>query len=84
MPNAEWRRQVGHGDDDCGDDDEDGIYVEDFDNDSMVDSDDWTESGELDEVTYWWSNGPQAEVRVGMPFEDARDGLLLGVWRYDG
>ena len=66
------------------DDDEDGIYVEDFDNDSMVDSDDWTESGELEEVTYWWSNGPNAEVRVGLPFEDARDGLFLGVWNYNG
>ena len=62
------------------DNDGDGIYVEDFDNDSMVDSDDWTESGEFDEVTYWWSNGPNAEVRVGNPFEDARDGLFLGVW----
>jgi hypothetical protein len=40
------------------DDDGDGIYVEDFDNDSMVDSNDWTESSELEEVTYWWSNGP--------------------------
>tara|TARA_B100000029_G_scaffold516560_1_gene630908 strand:- start:1076 stop:5068 length:3993 start_codon:yes stop_codon:yes gene_type:complete len=66
------------------DDDEDGIYVEDFDNDSMVDSDDWTESSELEEVTYWWSNGPNAEVRVGLPFEDARDGLFLGVWNYNG
>ena len=66
------------------DDDEDGIYVEDFDNDSMVDSDDWTESGELDEVTYWWSNGPNAEVRVGLPFEDARDGLFLGIWNHNG
>ena len=66
------------------DEDEDGIYVEDFDNDSMVDSDDWTESDELEEVTYWWSNGPNAEVRVGLPFEDARDGLFLGVWNYNG
>ena len=30
----------------------------------MVDSSDWTESSELEEVTYWWSNGPNAEVRV--------------------
>ena len=66
------------------DDDADGIYVEDFDNDSMVDSDDWTESSELEEVTYWWENGPNAEVRVGLPFEDARDGLFLGVWNYNG
>ena len=66
------------------DDDGDGIYVEDFDNDSMVDSDDWTESSELEEVTYWWENGPNAEVRVGLPFEDARDGLFLGVWNYNG
>ncbi len=64
--------------------DEDGIYVEDFDNDSMVDSEDWTESSELEEVTYWWSNGPNAEVRVGNPFEDARDGLFLGVWNHNG
>jgi subtilisin family serine protease len=66
------------------DDDGDGIYVEDFDNDSMVDSDDWTESSELDEVSYWWSNGPNAEVRVGNPFEDARDGIFLGVWNHNG
>ena len=66
------------------DDDGDGIYVEDFDNDSMVDSEDWTESSELEEVTYWGSNGPNAEVRVGNPFEDARDGIFLGVWNYNG
>ena len=66
------------------DDDGDGVYVEDFDNDSMVDSDDWTEGSELDEVTYWWDNGPNAEVRVGLPFEDARDGIFLGVWNYNG
>ena len=66
------------------DDDGDGIYVEDFDNDSMVDSDDWTESSELDEVSYWWSNGPNAEVRVGNPFEDERDGIFLGVWNHNG
>ena len=29
-------------------------------------------------------NGPSAEVRVGLPFEDARDGLFLGVWGYNG
>ena len=45
--------------------------------------DEWTEADELDEVTYWWSNGPNAEVRVGLPFEDARDGLLLGIWNYN-
>jgi subtilisin family serine protease len=66
------------------DEDGDGTYVEDFDNDSTVDSDDWTESDELEEVTNWWSNGPNAEVRVGNPFEDSRDGLLLGVWNYNG
>ncbi|PXF24362.1 MAG: hypothetical protein CXX70_12080, partial [Methanobacteriota archaeon] len=66
------------------DDDGDGVYVEDFDNDSMVDSDDWTEGGELDEVTYWWDNGPNAEVRLGLPFEDVRDGVFLGVWNYNG
>jgi len=66
------------------DEDGDGIYVEDFDNDSMVDSEDWTESGELDEVSYWGSNGPNAEVRVGSPFDDARDGIFLGVWNYNG
>ena len=66
------------------DNDGDGVYVEDFDNDSMVDSDDWTESDELEEVTNWRSNGPNAEVRVGNPFEDARDGIFLGVWNYNG
>ncbi|SVA63997.1 uncharacterized protein METZ01_LOCUS116851, partial [marine metagenome] len=64
--------------------DDDGVYHNDSDGDGMVDDGEWNESDELEEVTYWWSNGPQAEVRVGMPFEDARDGLLLGVWRYDG
>ena len=61
-----------------------GFMLKIFDNDSMVDSDDWTESSELEEVTYWGSNGPNAEVRVGNPFEDARDGILLGVWNYNG
>ena len=64
--------------------DGDGEYHNDTDSDGMVDESEWTESDELEEVTYWWSHGPQAEVRVGLPFEDARDGLLLGVWRYDG
>jgi len=66
------------------DEDGDGIYVEDLDNDSMVDSDDWTEASELEEVTYWWDDGPNAEVRLGNPFEDASDGILLGVWNYNG
>ena len=63
--------------------DGDGEYHNDTDSDGMVDESEWGESDELEEVTYWWSHGPQAEVRVGLPFEDARDGLLLGVWRYD-
>ena len=63
--------------------DGDGIYHNDTDNDGMVDESEWEDSEELEEVTYWWHHGPQAEVRVGLPFEDARDGLLLGVWRYD-
>ena len=62
--------------------DSDGIFHNDTDNDGMVDSGEWTEPSEMEEVTYWWSNGPQAEVRVGLPFEDARDGLMLGVWRH--
>ena len=63
--------------------DGDGIYHNDSDSDGMVDESEWEDSEELEEVTYWWSHGPQAEVRVGLPFEDTRDGLLLGVWRYD-
>jgi subtilisin family serine protease len=63
--------------------DGDGEYHNDTDLDGMVDESEWGESDELEEVTYWWSHGPQAEVRVGLPFEDARDGLLLGVWRND-
>ena len=63
--------------------DGDGIFHNDTDNDGMVDESEWEDSDELEEVTYWWSHGPQAEVRVGHPFEDARDGLLLGVWRHD-
>jgi len=66
------------------DEDADGVYVLDLDNDSMVDSDDWTEGDELKEVTYWRSDGPNAEVRMGNPFEDSGDGLLLAVWNYDG
>ena len=63
--------------------DGDGSYHNDSDSDGMVDESEWEDSEELEEVTYWWYHGPQAEVRVGLPFEDARDGLLLGVWRYD-
>ena len=61
--------------------DGDGEYHNDSDSDGMVDEGEWNESDELEEVTYWWSHGPQAEIRLGKPFEDARDGLLLGVWR---
>jgi len=64
--------------------DGDGIFHNDTDDDGMVDEGEWNESSELEEVTNWWYHGPQAEIRVGLPFEDARDGLLLGVWRYDG
>ena len=63
--------------------DGDGSYHNDSDSDGMVDESEWEDSEELEEVTYWWYHGPQAEVRVGLPFEDARDGLLLGVWRHD-
>ena len=49
----------------------------------VMPSGEWTESSELEQVTYWWKKGPNAEVRVGLPFEDARDGLLLGVWNYN-
>ena len=66
------------------DEDEDGIYVLDIDNDSMVDSDDWTEESELKEVTYWRSDGPNAEVRMGNPLQDSGDGLMLAVWNYNG
>ncbi len=66
------------------DEDQDGIYVLDLDNDSMVDSEDWTEEEELKEVTYWRSDGPNAEVRMGNPFEDSGDGLMLAVWNYNG
>ena len=64
--------------------DGDGSYHNDTDLDGMVDESEWEDGDELEEITFWWSHGPQAEVRLGMPFEDARDGLLLGVWRYDG
>lgn len=66
------------------DEDEDGVYVLDIDNDSMVDSEDWTEESELKEVTYWRSDGPNAEVRMGNPLEDSGDGLMLAVWNYNG
>ena len=62
--------------------DGDGIFHNDTDSDGMVDESEWNESDELEEVTKWWSHGPQAEVRVGFPLEDARDGIFLGVWRY--
>ena len=64
--------------------DGDGEYHNDSDSDGMVDESEWEDSEELEEVTYWWDHGPQAEVRVGLPFEDSSDGLLLGVWRYEG
>ena len=64
--------------------DGDGEFHNDTDSDGMVDEGEWNESDEFEEVTYWWSHGPQAEIRVGMPFEDSSDGLFLGVWRYEG
>jgi len=64
------------------DDDEDGSFHHDNNQDGNVNEDEWNDSNELDEVTYWWEHGPQAEVRLGLPFDDAMDGLLLGVWRY--
>ena len=66
------------------DEDGDGIFVLDLDNDSMVDSEDWTEESELKEVTYWRSDGPNAEVRMGNPLQDSGDGLMLAVWNYNG
>ena len=65
------------------DDDGDGIWVADEDNDSMVDDVDWTESSEFDEYAEWYMHGPQAELRVGLPFDDMGDGLFLGVSRRD-
>ena len=65
------------------DDDGDGIWVGDEDNDSMVDEVDWTESSEFDAYGTWYHHGPQAEFRVGLPFENMEDGLFLGVSRKD-
>ena len=65
------------------DNDGDGIWVADEDNDSMVDDVDWTESSEFDEYAEWYMHGPQAELRVGLPFDDMGDGLFLGVSRRD-
>jgi len=65
------------------DDDDDGLWVTDVDNDSMVDSEDWTESDELEAYATWYMHGPQAELRVGLPFEDMKDGILLGIFRND-
>jgi len=65
------------------DDDGDGIWVGDEDNDSMVDEEDWTESSEFDAYGTWYHHGPQAEFRVGLPFDDMEDGLFLGVSRRD-
>jgi len=65
------------------DDDGDGIWVGDEDNDSMVDDVDWTESSEFDSYGTWYHHGPQAEFRVGLPFEDMEDGLFLGISRKD-
>ena len=65
------------------DDDGDGIWVGDEDNDSMVDEEDWTESSEFDAYGTWYHHGPQAEFRVGLPFDDMEEGLFLGVSRRD-
>jgi len=65
------------------DDDGDGIWVGDEDNDSMVDEVDWTESSEFDAYGTWYHHGPQAEFRVGLPFDDMGDGMFLGVSRRD-
>ncbi len=65
------------------DEDGDGLWVTDVDNDSMVDSEDWTESDELEAYATWYMHGPQAELRVGLPFEDMKDGIMLGISRND-
>ena len=65
------------------DDDGDGLWAIDEDNDSMIDEVDWTESSEFDEYAEWYMHGPQAELRVGLPFDDMEDGLFLGVSRRD-
>ncbi len=65
------------------DEDGDGLWAIDDDNDSMIDEIDWTESSEFDEYAEWYMHGPQAELRVGMPFDDMEDGLFLGISRRD-
>ena len=42
----------------------------------MVDEVDWTESSEFDAYGTWYHHGPQAEFRVGLPFDDMEDGYF--------
>jgi subtilisin family serine protease len=64
------------------DNDGDGIWHNDSNSDYQVDAGEWTENNNefamLTEHTY---ASPQVEVRLGKPFEQADDGILLAVWR---
>ena len=63
------------------DTDGDGLWWNDTNNDSHVDSGEWEEANEFSWVTYNFKVGPQVETRLGDPWADDGDGLLLGVYR---
>jgi len=62
------------------DSDLDGIFWNDLDNDSHVDSGEWEDSSEFSEITAHLYAAPQVEVRVGLPWEENCDGILLAAY----
>ena len=63
------------------DSDGDGNWTSDFNNDSYVDSGEWTESSELAMITEHVYESGQIEVRVGNPHDWNSDGLIVALWR---
>ncbi|MBT4060207.1 MAG: S8 family serine peptidase [Euryarchaeota archaeon] len=63
------------------DDDGDGLWWDDSNNNSLVDSGEMEAGSEYSMITAHTYASGQAEVRVGLPHEREGDGLLLGVYR---
>lgn len=63
------------------DTDGDGRWWNDSDGDGHVETGEWEASSEYSRITYNFNVGPQVETRIGNPWLDDGDGLLLGVHR---
>jgi len=63
------------------DTDGDGIWWDDADGDGHVDSDEWESSNEYSTITEHMYTSPQVEVRIGDPWLQPGDGILLGIFR---